>query len=187
MARKPANAMTTIFSTGSWISTIWDAGATANQSSGLMGALGMAGSRKYPPGSIKAYVASQQSNALALATISQTSTVDATKLAIQSADVALQKRLQERAALAAKHNVPRLPAGPIGDTFIFFANGSTLDTVKNVLTLSDGRKIDAITGTEWADPKSIIQIGNGSYLNTATNILTMSNGTKIDTVTGLVV
>lgn len=179
--------MTTIFSTGSWISTVWDAGAAATQSTGMMGALGMAGSKKYPPGSVKAYIAGQQSNALALATIAQTSTVDATQLAIKSSDLALEKRLQERMAQAAKHRVPMIPAAPLGDSIVYFKNGSVLDTVNNVLTLADGKKIDAITGTEWVDPKSIVQLGNGSYLNTATNIMTMANGTKIDTVTGLVV
>ena len=48
-------------------------------------------------------------------------------------------------------------------------------------------KIDSITGADWVDPKSIVQIGNGSYLNTATNILTMANGTKINTINGLIV
>ena len=62
-----------------------------------------------------------------------------------------------------------------------------LDTVNNILTLANGKKINAITGADWVDPESIIKIANGSYLNTANNILTMADGTKIDTVTGLIV
>jgi hypothetical protein len=179
--------MTTIFNTGSWISTVWDAGAAATQSTGMMGALGTASSKKYPLGSVKAYIAGQQNNALALATIAQTGVVNATELAIKAGDLAMQKRLQDRAAQIAKQNVPLIPAAPLGDSIIYFENGSVLDTTNNVLTLSNGKKIDSITGADWVDPTSIIQLGNGSYLNTATNILTMANGTKIDTVTGLIV
>ena len=99
----------------------------------------------------------------------------------------MQKRMQERIAEANKHNVPMIPAGPLGDSTIYFENGSVLDTANNILTLSNGKKIDAITGADWVDPKSIIQMGNVSYLNTATSILTMANGTKINTITGLIV
>ena len=51
--------MTSIFSTGSWISTIWDAGNAVSQSAGMMGAL--QGSKKYPIGSLKAYLANRSS------------------------------------------------------------------------------------------------------------------------------
>ena len=68
---------------------------------------------------------------------------------------------------------------------IFFENGSTLDTVNNILTLNDGSQIDATTGLEYVAPESLVQFGNGSYLNTKTNVMTMSDGTRIDTVTGL--
>ena len=99
----------------------------------------------------------------------------------------MQKRMQERIAETNKHNVPMIAGRAARRPTIYFENGSVLDTVNNILTLSNGKKIDAITGADWVDPKSIIQIGNGSYLNTATNILTMANGTKINTITGLIV
>ena len=179
--------MTTIFNTGSWISTIWDAGANATESSGVMGALGLASSKKYPVGSIKAYIAGQQNNALVLSSIAQTGVINATELAIKAGDLALQKRTQDRATEAAKHNVPMIPPAPLGDSVMYFENGSVLDTANNILTLSNGKKIDAITGADWVDPKSIVQLGNGSYLDTANSILTLSNGTRINTITGLVV
>jgi hypothetical protein len=179
--------MTTIFNTGSWISTVWDAGTSATESTGMMGALGAASSKKYPVGSINAYIVGQQSNSLALATIAQTSVTSVTQLSLQAGDLAMQKRAQERATEAAKHNIPKLPAAPLGDSTIYFENGSVLDTANNVLTLSTGKKIDAITGADWVDPTSIIQLGNGSYLNTANSILTLANGTRINTITGLVV
>ena len=187
MPRTTAAAMTTIFNTGSWISTIWDAGANATESSGVMGALGLASSKKYPLGSVKAYIAGQQNNALALSSIAQTGVVGATELAIKAGDLAMQKRAQDRATEAAKHNVPMIPAAPLGDSIMYFENGSVLDTANNILTLSNGKKIDAITGADWVDPKSIVQLGNGSYLDTANSILTLSNGTRINTITGLVV
>lgn len=179
--------VSSIFNAGTWISTVWDAGVQASQSTGMMGALQGASSRNYKPGSLKAYLNNTANAGLALATVTTTTTVNKTALAIQMGDLAREKLIAERMKEAQKHNVPMIPAAPLGDTMIFFENGSTLDTKNNVLTMADGRKIDAITGAEWVDPKSIVQMGNGSYLNTATNILTMANGTKINTITGLVV
>lgn len=179
--------MTTIFNTGSWISTIWDAGNTATESTGMMGALQGASSKKYAPGSLKSFLAGSQGGGLALATIAQGSVTSRTALAIQSADAALQKRVMERMAEAQKHNVPMIPAAPLGDRFMYFDNGSVLDTEQNIMTLSNGKKIDAITGADWVDPASIVNLANGSYLDTANNILTLANGTKINTITGLTV
>lgn len=179
--------MTTIFNTGSWISSVWDAGLTATQSAGMMGALQGASSKRYSPGSLKAYLNNNQSGALALATVAQTSVTSRTALAIQQADAALQKRVMERMAEAAKHNVPMIPKAPVGDRFIYFNNGSTLDTEQNILTMPNGNKIDTLTGADWVDPASIVNLANGSYLDTANNILTMANGTKINTITGLLV
>lgn len=175
--------MTNIFGTGSWISTVWD--AASGQSSGMMGAL--QGSKKYRLGSLKGYLASQASGAVALSTIAQTGVTDRTTLAMQQNDAAMMKRVAERMALQKKMNPPSPPPPPKLDSMIYFKDGSTLDTVNNVITMVNGKKIDAITGTDWIDPKSIVNLANGSYLNTATNILTLPNGTKIDTVTGLVI
>ncbi len=71
------------------------------------------------------------------------------------------------------------------DPFIYFPDGSTIDTNNNILTMPDGTQYDTTTGAKYVDPASIIQMANGAYLNTKTNILTMSDGTQIDTVTGL--
>jgi hypothetical protein len=176
--------MTTIFNSGSWISTVWDAGTTATQSTGMMGAL--QGSKKYPLGSIKALLANTSNNSAALATIAQTGITNLTSLAMQAGDLALQKHAKEKMALLAKANVPPAPVKTL-DQFIFFEDGSTLDTVANVITTAAGKKIDAITGADWVDPASIVNLANGSYLDTANNILTLADGTKIDTVTGLVI
>jgi hypothetical protein len=179
--------MTTIFDTGSWISSIWDAGTAATESTGMMGALQGASSRKYAPGSLKGYLAGTANNSAALASIAQSSITNVTALKIQAGDLAMQKRIQDRLAEDSKHNVPMIPAAPLGDSTIYFENGSVLDTVKNVLTLANGKKIDAITGADWVDPASIVNLANGSYLDTANNILTLADGTRIDTITGQIV
>jgi len=176
-----------IFNAGTWISTIWDAGAQATSSTGMMGALQSASSRNIEPGSLKAYLNNSSNAGVTLASITQTGTTSATMLAIQAGDLAREKIIAERMAAIQKRNVPMIPAAPLGDSMVYFENGSTLDIKNNVLTMSDGRKIDAITGADWVDPASLIQMGNGSYLNTSTSILTMANGTKINTITGLVV
>jgi hypothetical protein len=180
-------SVSSIFNGGTWISTIWDAGVQATSSTGMMGALQNASSRNNKPGSLKSYLDNSSNAGVALASISQTGTTNATALAIEAGDLAREKLIAERMAAAQKRNVPMIPAAPLGDPTIYFENGSVLDTANNILTLANGKKIDSITGADWVDPKSIVQMGNGSYLNTATNILTMANGTRIDTVTGLIV
>ena len=73
------------------------------------------------------------------------------------------------------------------DPFIYFQDGSSIDTNSNILTMANGTQIDTTTGLKVVDTSSIMQLANGAYLNTATNILTMADGTQIDTVTGLTV
>ena len=72
------------------------------------------------------------------------------------------------------------------DPFIYFSDGSSIDTANNIMTLSNGTQIDTTTGLQVIDTSSIINMANGAYLDTKNNILTMADGTKIDTVTGLI-
>jgi hypothetical protein len=123
---------------------------------------------------------------VALATIAQTGVTDLTTLAMQAGDLAAQKRAQEQAALLAKF-APQPSPLPTIEPMIFFEDGSTLDTVNNVITMVTGKKINAVTGADWVDPASIVNLANGSYLDTANNILVLADGTKIDTVTGLII
>ena len=71
------------------------------------------------------------------------------------------------------------------DAFIYFSDGTTIDTNANIMTRPDGTQYDTVTGARYVDPASIIQMANGSYLDTKNNILTMPDGTQVDTVTGL--
>jgi hypothetical protein len=89
------------------------------------------------------------------------------------------------AALSASQQVVQ-PTNVL-DPIIFFANGSSLDTNSNVMTMSDGTQIDTTTGAKVVDTSSIVQMANGAYLDTKNNILTMPDGSKIDTITGLTI
>ena len=71
------------------------------------------------------------------------------------------------------------------DPFIYFDDGSSIDTNNNILTTKDGKQIDITTGLEVIDTSSIMQLANGAYLDTKNNILTLPDGTRIDIVTGL--
>jgi len=71
------------------------------------------------------------------------------------------------------------------DPFIYFDDGSTIDTNSNILTMKDGTQIDITTGLKVVDTSSTMQLANGAYLDTKNNILTLPDGTQIDTVTGL--
>ena len=71
------------------------------------------------------------------------------------------------------------------DPIEYYADGSSLDTTSNILTLSNGNQVDITTGLPYVDQSSLIYMANGAYLNTATNILTEPGGSQIDASTGL--
>jgi len=102
---------------------------------------------------------------------------------------AAQKRYAEQVALMAKLNPVHSNFNPPRelDPFIYFEDGSSIDTDRNILTMSNGKQIDTITGLKYHDPKSIISMVNDAYLDTQNNILTMADGTGIDTITGLTI
>ncbi len=174
--------MSTIFSGDSWIASAWT--GSGSQSSGIMGAL--QGSKKHAAGSMNAYLANNAIAANSIATITASGTTDLTTLAMQAGDLAKEKLMQERAAMFQKFVTPPPPPVTL-DPFIYFDDGSTLDTVNNVITMVSGKKINAVTGADWVDPASMINLANGSYIDTQNNIMYMPDGTKIDTVTGLVI
>ncbi len=139
-------------------------------------------------GSLSSFSTQMQASANAFATISQNrvsgSTSLMTQIAAQNLQEQNQKKLQE--ALDALNSTQQMvqPTNVL-DQFIYFEDGSNLDTENNILTRSDGTKIDTVTGAKYVDPSAIVQMPNGGYLNTSTNILTMPDGTQIDIVTGL--
>jgi hypothetical protein len=155
----------------------------ANQG-GLLGMLANSGG----DGSIDSFLGSTVNTANSFALISQNSVTSASSLyaqiASQNAQEAAQKKLQEAidAATAAAQMVQ--PKNML-DPFVYFSDGSSIDTNNNILTMADGTQIDTTTGAKVFDSSSIMQLANGAYLDTKNNIMTMPDGTQIDTITGL--
>lgn len=179
-------SVSSIFSTGS----DWLAQANASivssqqQSAGIMGALQSSGNGS----SLSATMAASRAISNNLATIAQSSVSNANTLLAQVISQRQQKEYSDRIAklqneLAQQSQMVQ-PTNKL-DSFIYFDDGTTIDTANNIMTKPDGSQIDTTTGAEYIDPASLVQMANGAYLNTKTNILTMADGTKIDTVTGL--
>ena len=182
--------MTTIFNTGSWISTVWAAGKTATESTGMMGALQGASSKKYHARQHQRLPRRQQQQRRSRSRPSRRpASPTSPTLAIQAGDLAhAEAHAGAASPLADKHNVPMTPPVPLGDPTIYFEDGSALDTVNNILTHGrTARRSTPSPAPTGSIPQSIINLANGSYLDTANNILTMADGTKIDTITGLII
>lgn len=170
-----------------WLKEAQESLVAAANPGGMMG--GLQAAAKGGNGSIKSYLASSQNSAASLAMISSSTAQASFDLINQMAAEAASKRTAERFAMQAKLNqqpANYTPGEPLAPT-IYFDDGSTLDTVNNILTMVDGKQIDTVTGQEYIAPGSLIQMANGAYLDTKKNILTLPDGTKINTVTGLVI
>jgi hypothetical protein len=167
-----------------WLKEAQESIAASQAPGGLMGMLQDA---RFGASSIKTFLAKSQNNLYNLSLIAQNSQTSAGALAAQMSAAANQKLHDERILLAQKMNPQQTnynaPAGR--NPVIYFEGGGSLDTTSNILTMANGVQIDATTGLQYHDPKTIISMANGAYLDTQNNILTMSDGTKVDTVTGL--
>ena len=184
-----ASLASSLFNTGSssnWLAdTITNIQNEANQG-GLLGMLANSGG----DGSVSSFLSKSSSIANNFALISQNSVVNSSSLIAQMASQNLQKenskKLQQAFdALQATQN--QVQAKNVLDPFIYFPDGSTIDTNNNILTMSDGTQYDTTTGAKYVDPTSIIQMANGAYLDTKNKILTQPNGAQIDINTGLTV
>jgi len=166
-----------------WLKEAQESIAASEAPGGMMGALQDARAGY----SIKTFLARSQNTLYAMAQIAQGAQASAAALATRMADSAAQKRQDELAALAAKLNPQQTNYTPPAelDPVIYFEDGSSIDTSRNILTRADGKQFDTVTGLEYHEPGSIISLANGAYLDTKANILTMSDGTKVDAVTGL--
>jgi hypothetical protein len=167
-----------------WLADAFTAIQANAVSGGMLGALQAA---KNKPGSIKTFLKNSASAADAVALIAQNSVADMGALAAQIASAqAKQAKAAKLAAEAARLSAPRVVPTNTLDPIIFFADGSTIDTNANILTMANGVQINTVTGTRIVDTSAIINLANGSYLDTKNNILTLPDGTRIDTVTGLI-
>jgi hypothetical protein len=166
-----------------WLKEAQDSIVASESPGGLLGALQNAKN----PGSLTNFLSNSLNNANNLALINSSTAQSQNTLTIQMANDAAQKRADERAALAQKLNPQQTNFNPPKelDSFIYFEDGTSIDTVNNIMTMPNGTQIDTTTGLTYIDPKSIISMANGAYLDTKNNIMTLSDGTKIDTVTGL--
>ncbi len=168
-----------------WLKEAQESLAASENPGGMMGALQNARGN----GSVKSFLATSQTISNAFSLISSSTAEAAFNLAAQMGSQAAHQRASDRLAAVLAQNrqqtnyTPSEGLAPV----IYFEDGSSLDTVGNIFTMADGKKIDSTTGQKYIAPGSLIQMANGSYLDTVNNILTMSDGTKIDTVTGLTV
>ena len=170
-----------------WLADTYTAIQNSKSSGGL---LGMLDNARGNDGSLRSFVQSSASAANAFTMISQNTVSSAGSLYAQMASQrekeADAKKLQEALdALSASKQMVQ-PTNVL-DPFIYFDDGSSIDTNSNILTLQDGTQIDITTGLEVIDTSSIMQLANGAYLDTKNNILTLPDGTQIDTVTGLLI
>ena len=179
------NSYSSLFNTSptsNWIADTMTAIQNQQNEGGLLGMLDNAGGN----GSISSFLSQSSNTANALATISQSNVTNAGSLFAQIASTnqqqATAKKLQ--AALDQLSQQPAKPAIPLAP-FIYFPDGTTIDTVNNIMTMPDGSQYDTTTGAKYVDPASIVQMGGGAYLNTNTNIITLADGSQIDAVTGL--
>jgi hypothetical protein len=179
-----ASTSATASASANWLGNTYAAIQSEQNPSGLLGMLQNSGGN----GSLTSFLNQSSSFASDLATISQTSVTNAGSLVAQIAATNQQKinaqKLKDSLDQLSQTQQAVLPKNVLDPT-IYFANGSTLDTNSNILTMPDGTQYDTTTGAKYVDPASIMQLTNGAYLNTQTNILTMADGTQIDTVTGL--
>ena len=139
-------------------------------------------------GSVSSFLGQASGYANTFASITQNTVTSATNFYAQIAANNQQTQQQQQlmdalAQLQAQQSMVQ-PQNTL-DPYIYFSNGSSLDTTNNILTMPDGSQIDTTTGLPYVDPANLVDLGGGSYLNSKTNIITLSNGTQIDAVTGL--
>jgi hypothetical protein len=182
--------MTSVSSAGSvlggqsnWLNDTFAAIQSSQTSAGILGALQNVGD-----GSVSSFLSQSSTIAGNFAAISQNNQSSASayyaQLASQAQDqrnkVVLQKLLKD---LTASQN--QVKEENVLDSYIYFSDGTSIDTNNNIMTRPDGSQYDTVTGAPYVDPAAVIQLANGAYLDTYNNIMTLTDGTKIDTVTGL--
>ena len=169
----------------SWLASAFTSIQNSKNQGGILGALQDAGSND---GSIGSFLSQSSSFSNSFALISTNSTTSASSFYAQIAsqnDQARQQKALEDALSGLQQTQSMVQAKNTLDPFIYFPDGSYIDTNANILTMQDGTQYDTTTGLKYVDPASIVDLGGGSFLNTTTNVMTMADGTQIDMVTGL--
>lgn len=181
MLGRPAGVPMSIQSGGSWIT-----GAMAASQSSLGGIFDALTSGN--DGSVSSFLGQASGYANTFASITQNTVTSATnfyaQIAANNQQTQQQQELMDALTQLQDQQSMVQPENTL-DPYIYFSNGSSLDTNNNILTMPDGSQIDTTTGLPYVDPANLVDLGGGSYLNTKTNIMTLADGTQIDAVTGL--
>jgi hypothetical protein len=172
--------------------TDWVADTMANikaseQQGGLLGMLSDAASNNGDSVTTK-FLKNTVNTANMFATISQGSTTSYSALIakqVQVRQAEAQKKQLADALKSLQESQSMVQPTNVLDPVIYMADGSTIDTANNIMTMANGDQFDITTGAKYVDPTMVIQMANGSYLDTKNNILTMADGTRIDSVTGI--
>ncbi|MGN6571054.1 MAG: hypothetical protein ACTHLO_06540 [Pseudolabrys sp.] len=169
----------------SWLAGAFTAIKNSQNQGGMLGALQDAGSND---GSIGNFLSQSSSFSNAFASISSNNMTSASSFYAQIAsqnDQARQEKALTDALTSLQQTQTMVQPTNTLDPFIYFPNGSYLDTNSNILTMEDGSQIDTTTGLKYVDPASLVDLGGGSTLNTNTNVITLADGTQIDGTTGI--
>ncbi|HXD44774.1 MAG TPA: hypothetical protein VN655_06525 [Pseudolabrys sp.] len=168
-----------------WLAGAFTAIKNSQNQGGILGALQKAGSND---GSIGSFLSqsSSFSNTFALITSNNVSSASSfyAQIASQNDQARQQKQLQDALTALQQTQQQVQPTNTL-DPFIYFADGSYIDTNSNILTMQDGTQFDTTTGLKYVDPASMVDLGGGSFLNTNTNVITLADGTQIDATTGI--
>ena len=178
MMGRPAGVPMSIQSGGSWIT-----GAMAASQSSLGGIFDALTSGN--DGSVSSFLGQASGYANTFASITQNTVTSATNFYAQIAANNQQTQQLMDALTQLQDQQSMVQPENTLDPYIYFSNGSSLDTNNNILTMPDGSQVDTTTGLPYVDPANLVDLGGGSYLNTQTNIMTLADGTQIDAVTGL--
>ena len=169
----------------SWLASAFTSIQQSQNQGGILGAVQDAGSND---GSISSFLNQSSSFSNSFALISTNSTTSASSFYAQIAsqnDQTRQEQALQDALTGLQQTQSMVQPSNTLDPFIYFPDGSYLDTNANILTMQDGTQYDTTTGLKYTDPASIVDLGGGSFLNSTTNVMTMADGTQIDMVTGL--
>jgi hypothetical protein len=169
----------------SWLAGAFTAIKNSQNQGGMLGALQNAGSNNGSIGSFLSQSSDFSNNFALIATNNVTSASSFYAQIASQNDQARQQQKLQAALTRLQQTQSMVQQKNTLDPFIYFPDGSYIDTNANILTMQDGTQYDTTTGLKYVDPSSIVDLGGGSFLNTSTNVMTMADGTQIDTITGL--
>lgn len=172
-------------SSTNWLASAFSSIQSSQNQGGILGALASASSND---GSVSSFLGQATAFSNNFALISQNNVTSASsfyaQIASQNDQARQEKQLEDALGDLQQTQQMVQPANTL-DPFIYFSDGSYIDTNSNILTMQDGTQYDTTTGLKYVDPASLVDLGGGSFLNSSTNIITLADGTQIDGTTGI--